>query len=337
LAKSTHFDVLVIGTVCVDLVFGAMPHWPEPGEQMGVGRFNAGCGGIFNTAAALSRLGLHVGLLTMVNDDFLGRFILSEIANAGISQELVLKTSEIPLRAISVCLAHKEERGIVWYEDLEDAPMIHMLAALSEDETRQKSEAERSLRAELEQMLQKYTFESVFLSAQAHFSPFLDLLRDHKCSIFMDPGGEIANLQNPRLVDSMIGRSHVIMPNLREAQYMTGQEEAEAAALQLAQWGPAVIVKVGAKGAIGCQGQDLYHCPSHPIAEAVDTTGAGDAFNAGFIYGWIRGYSFLEMMRCGTICGSLSTTALTGTSAVPTKDELEELLLRSEYAPIDLK
>jgi sugar/nucleoside kinase (ribokinase family) len=64
------------------------------------------------------------------------------------------------------------------------------------------------------------------------------------------------------------------------------------------------------------------------IEKVVDATGAGDAFNSGFIYGILKGYPITEALRCGAICGALATTALTGTAAAPTSEELE-LLLRS--------
>jgi sugar/nucleoside kinase (ribokinase family) len=82
---------------------------------------------------------------------------------------------------------------------------------------------------------------------------------------------------------------------------------------------------MGAQGVVACRQGQLTYCPALPIKEVVDTTGAGDAFNAGFIYGTLKGYSFTDALRCGTICGGLSTTALTGTAAVPTADELEQL------------
>ncbi len=82
---------------------------------------------------------------------------------------------------------------------------------------------------------------------------------------------------------------------------------------------------MGERGVVACQQGQLTQCFAYPIEEVVDTTGAGDAFNGGFIYGILKGYALADALRCGTICGSLSATALTGTAAVPTADELERL------------
>ncbi|HEV2656718.1 MAG TPA: PfkB family carbohydrate kinase, partial [Ktedonobacteraceae bacterium] len=107
---------------------------------------------------------------------------------------------------------------------------------------------------------------------------------------------------------------------------ITGAATPEEAACLLASNVPTVVVTVGPRGALACRQGQLTRCPAHPLhKEVVDTTGAGDAFDGGFIYGILKGYPLLDALRCGTICGSLSTTALTGTAAVPTAGELERL------------
>ncbi len=68
-----------------------------------------------------------------------------------------------------------------------------------------------------------------------------------------------------------------------------------------------------------------YRCPPYPV-EAADTTGAGDCFDAGFIYGWLRGQSPEECLHTAGVCGALSTRGLGGIATFPTKDELHEAL-----------
>ena len=106
---------------------------------------------------------------------------------------------------------------------------------------------------------------------------------------------------------------------------ITGQQNPREALNVLAQSGLIALIKVGAAGVIALRAGELFSCPALPVERVVDTTGAGDAFDAGFIYATLRGYSFLDALRCGIICGSLSTTAMTGTAAVPTAAELERI------------
>ena len=69
----------------------------------------------------------------------------------------------------------------------------------------------------------------------------------------------------------------------------------------------------------------VVHVPAYPV-QAVDTTGAGDSFNAGFLHRWLQGASLEDCLRLGAACGALSTRALGGTAAQPTLAEAEALV-----------
>lgn len=317
----SHFDVLVIGTPCVDIVFGGMPHWPTLGKEMYVGKFAVSVGAVFNTAATLSRLGMRVALLCELGNDFFSRFMLEEMEKAGISRELVMIHNR-PQFSVSVCLAHEGERGFISYSNMEGGIIAQMVETAASDAERQ---LEQDILAQKpRQLLANYTFDSVFAYARPAALPLLDMLAERDSSIFLDAGWNPQELTDPLMLNA-IRRSHYFMPNQLEATCITGEESPEQAACTLAVLSPTVIVKMGERGVVACQQGHLTHCPAYPIEEAVDTTGAGDAFNGGFIYGILKGYALAEALRCGTICGGLSATALTGTAAVPTADELERL------------
>lgn len=318
----SHFDVLVIGTPCVDIVFGGMPHWPALGKEMYVGKFAVSVGSVFNTAATLSRLGMRVALLCELGNDFFSRFILEEMEKAGISRELVIIHNR-PQFSVSVCLAHEGERGFVSYSNREEGGIIAQVVETAE------SDAELQLEGDIltqnpQQLLANYTFDSIFAYARPAALPLLDKLVESNSTIFLDAGWNPQELTDPIILNA-IRRGHYFMPNQLEATCITGDETPEQAACTLSTFSPTVIVKVGERGVIACQHGELIHSPAYPIAEVVDTTGAGDAFNGGFMYGILKGYALADALRCGTICGSLSATALTGTAAVPTADELERL------------
>jgi len=317
----SHFDVLVIGTPCVDIIFGGMPHWPTLGKEMYVGKFAVSVGAVFNTAATLSRLGMRVALLCELGNDFFSRFILEEMEKAGISRELVI-VQERPQFSVSVCLAHEGERGFVSYSNMESSLVAHMAETAESDAEQQ---FERDILAQKpRQLLASYTFDGVFAYARPAAVPLLNMLAERDCAIFLDAGWNPQELTDPHMLNA-IRRGHYFMPNQLEATCITGDDRPEAAVCTLAELSPTVIVKMGERGVVACQQGQLTHCPAYPTEDVVDTTGAGDAFNGGFIYGILKGYSLADALRCGTICGSLSATALTGTAAVPTADELERL------------
>jgi len=313
-----HYDALVIGTPCVDLIFGGMPNWPVPGQEMYVKQFALGVGGIFNTAATLSRLGLRVALLTELGNDFFSKFIFDELAKASISRDLVT-VCDRPMFSLSVSLSHDGERGFVSYSNTGDGIVTHLAAQYGDH-----SAATEKVLPDFRAALDSCSCDALFCYASPEITPVANMMAERGVTIFYDTGWDADELSDP-LMRSAIARGQYLLPNLLEATYMTGTETAEAAARALAMWLPTAVVKMGARGVVACRGDRLIRCPAYPIKEVVDTTGAGDAFNGGFIYGILKGYALDDALRCGTICGSLSTTALTGTAAVPTADELERL------------
>ena len=111
------------------------------------------------------------------------------------------------------------------------------------------------------------------------------------------------------------------LPNALEARHLTGQDDLEQAARQLAALGPLVVVKDGAAGALACQADQLWYAPALPITP-VDTTGAGDCFSAGFVKARLMGRSVAECLRWANIVGGLSTLGLGGTSQRVTAEEV---------------
>ena len=124
----------------------------------------------------------------------------------------------------------------------------------------------------------------------------------------------------------------VLLPNAAECRALAGTDDVEAAARVLASGagrpGRTVAVKRGADGAIAI-GADGSVARSPALAtEAVDTTGAGDAFDAGFLVAWLEGRPLVGALRLAVACGSLSTRAAGGTDGQPSRVEAEAAVLR---------
>ncbi|MEA3334637.1 MAG: PfkB family carbohydrate kinase [Chloroflexota bacterium] len=130
-------------------------------------------------------------------------------------------------------------------------------------------------------------------------------------------------LANPGLAEALAAVD-IFAPNEGEALQLTGAATAEDALARLAQIVPMVIIKLGAQGAIAQRGKETARSPALAV-HVVDTTGAGDSFNAGFLYGLLQDMSLQDCLRCGNIVGGLSTTA-PGAQAVPDGATLARLL-----------
>jgi ribokinase len=109
----------------------------------------------------------------------------------------------------------------------------------------------------------------------------------------------------------------VFLPNQAEAQALTHNPTLEKAVSDLAAQVPIVAVKMGTWGGLARQGDSLVQAPALPV-DVVDTIGAGDSFDAGFIYGYLQGWNLERCLNLGVACGSLSTRGRGGTEKQPT-------------------
>ena len=111
-------------------------------------------------------------------------------------------------------------------------------------------------------------------------------------------------------------------PNGKEAMQITGKATPEDAAYELKKYFDRVVVKVDADGCIGIDGDDYFFVKSVDEFKNVDSTGAGDAFLAGFIYGLFYGKSLKDCIEFGNITGGKAVTSAGALSAYVTENEL---------------
>jgi hypothetical protein len=132
-------------------------------------------------------------------------------------------------------------------------------------------------------------------------------------------------LENPALRDTL-AQVDFFAPNTNEALRLTGTTTVEDAVDALADIVDTVIIKRGSAGATAVRHGQRYDIASIPLA-AVDTTGAGDCFNAGFIHAQLTGHGLAECLAAGVACGGAAITDL-GCSAAPNLVELQQWLSR---------
>ena len=162
-------------------------------------------------------------------------------------------------------------------------------------------------------------FGSVFLSGYALFNPLsqagvlrmINKMRESNLEIFFNPGsvGVMSNLgvdacrQRCKLMDLLI-------MNQAEAEFLTGNSDIEAALNELAKDVETVVITTSSKGAIGkSRGQEIVNSPIMPIT-AIDSTGAGDAFAAGFIGRWIESKDLESSLKAGNTLASGCVTTI---------------------------
>ena len=131
-------------------------------------------------------------------------------------------------------------------------------------------------------------------------------------------------LETPN-VRRVLSQIDIFMPNAKEAMRLAGCDSVLAAAEVLRPLVPLLIIKDGANGASAWQGESYWHEDALKLTP-VDTTGAGDVFNAGFLTAYREGKDMRECLRWGNICGGLSTLGSGGTTTSPHRERVEDIL-----------
>ncbi len=124
-------------------------------------------------------------------------------------------------------------------------------------------------------------------------------------------------------IPELLDHCDIFLPNQAEVERIT-RKEFSTGLDQLSAQIPIVAVKLGAEGGLARQDTQEVHSPIVPV-DVVDTVGAGDSFDAGFLYGYLHEYSIEDSLRLACACGSLSTRAAGGTTAQPTLQEILSL------------
>ncbi len=312
-------DVYVIGDVNPDImVMGddVVPEFGQVEKYVGTIRLTVG-GSSAISACGLARLGLRVAHGGIVGDDILGHAVLEALREHGVDTSTITVDPAIPTGA-TVHIGTGEDRA--------------MLTATGTIDRLRAEDVPREVLPHIRHIHAGST------AIQPRLRPGLPaLFRDARAA------GVTASFDTNwdpdrrwEGVDPMLAVADIFLPNEREAALISGVDDPLAAAHALVARGRAagrtqddppltVVVKLGAQGALAVRGDEALRVPADKV-KVVDATGAGDSFDAGFIYGFLAGRPLGECLALGVACGSLSTRAVGGVDGQATASEAESLL-----------
>lgn len=252
-------------------------------------------GSAANTIRGIANLGLPCAFFGKVGDDEAGRIFASSLQTLGITSHLV--PSALPTTEV-VCLITDDGEKTMFYQlgASTDIRLEELTPSLFENTSLVHFEG--------------YTFLQEGVPEKA-----ASLAKDAGCLISLDLGSfPLVRQKKGRMADFIIRYCDIVFANADEAFALTGQPP-KAACILMKDLAETAVVLFGEGGAWVGRGYDLIHGPSLPAA-AVDTTGAGDLFIAGFLYGVLRGYSLDECARCANLLASKVISVL-GTDIPP--------------------
>ena len=305
--SSYKYDIIALGELNVDLILNQIGGFPEIGKEKFAGRMDMTLGSstaIF--ASNASALGMKVAFAGMTGADILGNLVRSSLVKGGVSVEYLIENKDVST-GITVCLSYSEDRAnltyqgamdVMTFDDLDkglfkNTSHIHISSVFMQS----------ALMADLDKILSEARANGVTVSMDTQWDPSENWDFDYKSllpevDIFMPNEEEIKNITRKGSLDEAVAE---IIPHLKNA----------------------LVVKCGSRGSMLVTREgDKNFMPAFLNKNVVDTIGAGDSFNAGFIMGYVKGCSLVECQRLGSAAGAVSTTAAGGTGAFTDKDDI---------------
>ncbi|MFC0628398.1 carbohydrate kinase family protein [Kribbella deserti] len=292
----TQPAVTVSGLLFHDLVFG-LPTAPKPGTEVWATQYAESPGGIANFAVALARLGISTGLAACFGADDHGDRLwhtLQDDEGIDLSRSARVDGWATPL---TVALAYDEDRALVTHGGAPPLSGDDLLAAPPYGE-----------------------------AVAAHIGPWpnewLPKARANGSLVFADVGWDPSERWDPAVL-AQLEHVDVFVPNADEAMHYTGTTTPAQALERLAERVPMAVISDGRRGALAIDAGtgERVDVPAVRVA-AVDTTGAGDVFAAGFIAATLWRLPLTERVLFANLVAALSVTRLGGADAAPRRGEV---------------
>ena len=300
--------VLVVGELNIDLILQGYGAFPAPGKEVLVDDFQMTLGSASAICAAgMARLGVTVAFLSKVGRDPWGDYCIDALARGGVDVTRVERDPKLKT-GVTVSISSARDRALVSYlgaisaltgEDVPDAALegfdhLHVSAYY----------LQHGLRPDVPALFERATRRGLTTS--------------------LDPGFDPQEAWGPEIQEAL-RHTDLFFPNEVELEALTRVSDPVAALRAFPEGRTRVIAKLGPQGAMVLDAGRPVAVPAFPVTP-VDTTGAGDSFNAGFLEAWLRGRSLVDCLARGAACGALSTRGSGGTATQATPPEVDALV-----------
>ena len=297
MAKGKPFDVLVVGELNIDLILNKIEAYPSIGKEIIAGEMNFTMGSsaaIF--ACNLSTLGSKVAFMGKVGEDNFSEIILIDLKKKGVDISQILKTRTNT--GMSVILNYEEDRAIVTYP----GAMKELKVSDVSDETL---------------LIANHLHVSSLFLQKALKPDIVELFKRAKrigLTTSLDPQWDPAELWDIDLPE-LLPYVDIFLPNESELLNLTGRESIDKALEEIKTYGNLILIKKGKNGSILSYDGNKVNCKPFFNNAVVDAIGAGDSFNAGFVFKYLQGAPPETCQMFGNLIGAISTTKSGGTTA----------------------
>jgi len=302
-------DLLVLGDANPDLVLhggDVVPAFGQAEHLVDDARLTIGGSGAI-LACGAAKLGLRVAIAAVVGDDLFGRFVRDGLADRGVDVSGIRVDPDAPT-GVTVVLSGPDDRAIL--------TMPGTISALSVDRVDQGL-LERA----------RHVHVSSYFLQTALTASLPDVfigVRGRGGTTSVDPNWDPSERWDGGLLE-LLAVTDVFLPNAMEATRVAHTSDLGAAGRSLAERAGVVVIKNGDRGAMAMREGQTYRVDPVRVP-LVDSTGAGDSFDAGFLAAWLGGADLDRALALANVCGALSTRSMGGTTTQATMDDATALL-----------
>jgi sugar/nucleoside kinase (ribokinase family) len=296
--QESKVDVVVIGELNVDIILNGIDSLPQVGKEILADSMQVTLGSssaIF--ASNLSALGVKVAFIGKIGHDNFARVVLDSLGDKGVDTDHIIISKSLKTGA-TIVLVYDQDRANITYPgamydlSLEDidfkflttARHMHFATCFMQP----------GIKPDLHVLFRKSKEAGLTTSLDAQWDP------EEKWDLPLE---------------KLLPYVDIFLPNMQEFKFLTNCSSIQDGIRKIKDFSRLVIIKNGSDGAYAWDGNEIIHQPAFVNERVVDTVGAGDSFDAGFIREYINKGSLIKCLQTGALAGAVNTTAAGGTAA----------------------
>jgi len=304
----SKLDIAIVGEINLDLILYGLPEQMATERELLASRFAITLGSSSAILAHnLAALGSRVGFVTKLGDDLFGTLAMERLRERGVDLAGVAHGAK---SGVTIILPHGPRRHILTYPGtiselrFEDLDLDYLASA------------------------RHFHMSSLFLQRELlpHVPELFRRMKSAGITTSLDTNDDPDDRWDG-VLEEILPHVDILLPNGREAMKISRADDVETALSRLAQKVETVVVKMGTSGAIAIRAHHRFTAPAVPVA-VIDSVGAGDSFDAGFLHQFLRGADLTTCLAYGNLCGAFSTTDCGGTEAFRDAARMQEFFRR---------
>jgi ribokinase len=302
-------EIISLGDTAVDLV-ASVPEHPRFGGDSEISVLQRHLGGsAANFAVAIARLGISSGLISKVGTDEAGRFLHDGLEREGVDITH-LKREDGATGTIFVIVERSGQRTMLSFRGVN-------VRLLPEEIPREYIATTRLLHVSGYSLVHAPQCDAALTA--------MKYAKDANVRISLDPS-PLVHLAGRKVLAETLGLVDLLLPNEAEAKYLSRKKNIRNAGRTLLEKGASIVaMKLGPKGCLVMDQNDEFRVPAFNV-ETIDTTGAGDAYNAAFLAGHLKGWDLKRSAEFANAAAALKTMKGGARNGLPRIGELEAFM-----------